>query len=183
MEDKKVKTFMQLGGQPIGVKEPSFADKKLGAQLLLSELLEYIIKGLGVTPVINGQTITDTEAIEYKEAKPVSRVEMLDGLADVAYTMYWNALKFNLPLEAAYDAVCDNNLEKFVRLDGWKKGTGTVAKSDWTLGLNVTWPPEVETVEVLCVDGVHYAAGKNAMGKVRKPSTYRPVDLEALAAA
>lgn len=183
MEDNKVKTFMQLGGQEIGVKEATFADRRLGAQLLLSEVLEYVIKGLGITPVINGMTITDPEAVEYKEAKPIARVEMLDGLADVAYTMYWNALKFKLPLEEAYDAVCDNNLEKFVRLDGWAKGTITLEKSDWSLGLDVKWPPEVITVEVLCVDGIYYAAGKNNLGKVRKPSTYKSVDLEALAAA
>jgi hypothetical protein len=40
----------------------------------------------------------------------------------------------------------------------------------------------VTSVEVLEVGGSFFAVGKDARGKVRKPSTYKPVDLSALIA-
>jgi hypothetical protein len=102
---------------------------------------------------------------------------MIDGLADVAYTMFWNSCAFGVPLEEAFALVCDNNLEKFVKLVGWSKGEGELARDDWHCGLEVAWPSEVATVSVLKIGADFFAVGKDARGKVRKPSTYRPVDL------
>ncbi len=180
MNGEKVKTFMQLGGQRIG----EFCDdtdeerRKLGAQLLLSEVLEYVIYGLGVTPKFQGVTITEPDALQYEVVRPApDKEQMLDGLSDVAYTMYWNALAFGLPLEDTFDAVCDNNLEKFVLLENWSDTERELSESEWDCGKGVSWPTEVARVQVINIQDKHYAVGKDARGKVRKPAHFRPVDL------
>jgi hypothetical protein len=181
MNDEKVRTFISLTGR---TPAKSFgtgteSDRRLGAQLLLSEVLEYVIHGLGVVPELNGMKITDPEALSYAAVEDPNREAMLDGLADVAYTMYWNSVTFGAPLEAAYDHVCDNNLEKFVLLQGWAEGEGSVSPTSWALGRDVSWPADVVSVEVVKIDREYYGVGKDARGKVRKPSTYRSVDLSA----
>lgn len=182
MNARKVQMFMQLAGQKSVEKlhggDP--AQRKLGAQLLLSEVLEYVIHGLGVIPTFNGQQISEPNQLKYDAVKDPDFKEMVDGLADVAYTMYWNGCAFGVPLEQAFDMVCDNNLEKFVHLEGWSKGEITLEQSCWDCGKGVSWPAEVERVNVIKVDGEFYAVGKDGSGKVRKPSTYKSVDLSAL---
>jgi len=184
MDSAKIKTFMQLAGQGVQRKLTSGDPKTraLGAQLLLSEVLEYVIRGLGVTPHINGAPITDPESVTYEPANTPHAEEMVDGLADVAYTMYWNACAFGIPLEKAFELVCDNNLEKFVHLAHWKGPGRPLEPSEWDCGANVSWPAEVIHVEVLDVGAKFYAVGKDGRGKVRKPSTYQPVDLSQLVA-
>ena len=182
MDSKKVERFMKLAGQPLstGLDTRDAKSRALGAQLLLSEVLEYVIRGLGVLTEINGTVIENPEALTYKAINEPDRAEMLDGLADVAYTMYWNQGAFGVPLEEAFDLVCDNNLEKFVHLVDWKQGEGALERSDWVCGRGVEWPVEVESVTVVLVDGEFYAVGKDKNGKVRKPSIYRSVDLSHL---
>ena len=184
MEADKVKLFMQLAGHPF-ITEASDANpelKKLGAALILSETLEYVIQGLGVKVSFNGQEITDANGLEYQldENSAVDKKEMLDGLADVAYTMYWNMHAFNLKLEEAFELVADNNLEKFVELKDWSGAEGDLEAGEWDLGCNVSWPEAVHTVTVIKVAGSLYAVGKDKSGKVRKPSTYQSVQLDAL---
>jgi len=159
----------------------SVEERKLGAQLLLSEVLEYVIKGLGVIPKIGDRRLENPDEVDYLigEAKP-DAVQMLDGLADVAYTMYWNAEAFGLPLEEAFEAVCDNNLEKFVKLEGWSEGAVTLDRPRWDCKRGIKWPSEVTKVEVLEFNGEFYAVGKDSRGKVRKPSSYRQIDLTSL---
>ena len=178
----KVAKFMALAGQEVPNKfQPGTeAQRRLGAQLLLSEVLEYVIKGLGVIPEVNGTKITEPDNIQYHNAAAPNQTEMLDGLADVAYTMYWNSNAFGLPLEQAYDLVCDNNLEKFVRLGDWAKGKSELSKEEWDCRAGITWPAEVVTVEVINFNGEFWAAGKDARGKVRKPGSYKPVNLSEL---
>jgi predicted HAD superfamily Cof-like phosphohydrolase len=184
MDSAKIKTFMQLAGQEVQRKLTSGDPKMraLGAQLLLSEVLEYVIRGLGVVPHINGTPVTDPEAVTYEPTNAPDPEEMVDGLSDVAYTMYWNECAFGIPLEKAFDLVCDNNLEKFVHLTSWSGGARVLQPHEWGCGVNVAWPAEVTHVEVLRVDGAFYAVGKDARGKVRKPSSYKPVDLTELVA-
>lgn len=179
MEGKKIESFMKLAGQKLGIpaEEASPELRCLGAQLLLSETLEYVIKGLGVIPSFNGTEITDANALTYRADKPADRLEMLDGLSDVAYTMYWNAIAYGLKLESAFESVCDNNLEKFVSLDDPRFSEGPLERGDWDCARNITWPQEVVSVEVIKVDGALYAVGKDKNGKVRKPSSYTSVDL------
>lgn len=187
MKADKIKTFMELAGQEIAGELQSGDEKKraLGAQLLLSEVLEYVIHGLGITPQIGDTVITDPDDITYVAKKTPNKVEMLDGLADVAYTMYWNANAFGIPLEEAFELVCDNNLEKFVKLNSWDKPEGKLDRSEWhTISENssaeVTWPEEVDQVEVIKIGVERYAVGKDSRGKVRKPSHYQTVDLASL---
>ena len=182
MDSKKVATFIKLAGQKISkdliTGDP--ATRELGAQLLLSETLEYVIKGLGVIPVVDGTAISDPNALKYKAVNKPDKVEMIDGLADVAYTMYWNALRLGIPLEEAHELVCDNNLEKFVRLDAWNDGARALERSEWDCGKSIDWPKEVVQVEVIEVGSEFYAVGKDETGKVRKPSSYKSVDLSSL---
>lgn len=175
---------MQLAGQEARLKLNSGdpAQRALGAQLLLSEVLEYVIKGLGVIPHVKDTPITEPDALRYEAAKPADHEEMIDGLADVAYTMYWNSCAFGVPLEEAFELVCDNNLEKFVKLPEYKGEPRPLEQSEWHCHQHVSWPQEVVRVEVLKVDSEFFAVGKDARGKVRKPSTYRPVDLAPLVA-
>lgn len=182
MDSAKVKTFMELAGQslPSGFSAPSEAIRKLGSQLLLTELLEYIIKGLKMTPVINGVQVTKSEEVSFVANGDVDLTESLDGLADVAYTMFWNALALGAPLEEAFELVCGNNLEKFVRLDATRFKVGALPRAQWDCGCGVTWPAEVETVTAVQVSAGLFAVGKDGRGKVRKPSTYQSVDLSAL---
>ena len=184
MREDKVRKFMTLGGQTVSdrLRAGSPDERKLGAHLLLSEVLEYVIRGLGVTPEINGQLITDPEAVRYQvpEESRIAPLEMLDGLADVAYTMYWNALAFGIPLESGFDLVCDNNLEKFVKLENWQRSEVMLHPDEWHCGKGITWPKDVVSVEVVRVNGDFYAVGKDARRKVRKPSSYRAVDLAGL---
>ena len=184
MDSAKIRKFMQLAGQ--GVQERLISSdpktRALGAQLLLSEVLEYVIRGLGVVPQINGAPLTDPEAVTYEPLNTPDPEEMVDGLADVAYTMYWNECAFGIPLKHAFELVCDNNLEKFVCLPTWTRGECELQQSDWDCGLGISWPAEVAKVQVLKIDNDYFAVGKDARGKVRKPSSYRPVDLTALVA-
>ncbi len=180
MKADKIAQFMQLAGQNVSTsyREGSEDERKLGAQLLLSEVLEYVIHGLGVVPEFNGTAISDPNALVYNSSsEPADQLEMLDGLADVAYTMFWNALAFGLPLEEAFELVCDNNLEKFVLLENWSGTTGALEESDWHCQREVSWPAEVVAVEVLLVGAQYFAVGKDSNGKVRKPSHYSSVDL------
>ncbi|MDC0357493.1 hypothetical protein OAO01_01660 [Oligoflexia bacterium] len=185
MRAKKVETFMTLAGQPVGkaLHTGTPEQRKLGAQLLLSEVLEYVIVGLGIHPEVNGVKITDPEDVQYiLSGKEPDKLEMLDGLADVAYTMYWNANAFGLQLEEAYELVCDNNLDKFVQLDNWQTGECALQPSEWGCNQDVTWPDEVVKVETVKVNGSYFAVGKDGRGKVRKPSSFTPVDLSELVA-
>lgn len=184
MKSDKIQQFMEIADQTFSHRfcEGSEEERALGAQLLLSEVLEYVIHGLGVTPVVDGQPITEPNEVEYTTnggAAP-DKKEMLDGLADVAYTMFWNKVKFGVPLEQAFEMVCDNNLSKFVALPDWSEGPGNVPREKWDLGLNVDWPESVASVDVVKVNGMHFAVGKDSSGKVRKPSTYSSVDLSEL---
>lgn len=183
MDARKVALFMELAGQKEATEFVSGdeATRCLGAQLLLSEVLEYIIKGLGVSPEFNGQKIIDPECFHYKAAEQPSRLEMLDGLCDVAYTMYWNALAFGIPLEQGFELVCDNNLEKFVALPDWTGAIGDLEPENWDCGMDIEWPETVVAVTVVEVaGGVRFAVGKDVHGKVRKPSSFEPVTLEPL---
>jgi hypothetical protein len=184
MNSSKIKMFMQLAGQETRTKLQSGdpAQRALGAQLLLSEVLEYVIHGLGVTPYLQDTPITEPNSLRYQATSEPDHEEMIDGLADVAYTMYWNSCAFGVPLDEAFELVCDNNLEKFVRLADWSGPTRALDTSEWHCGQSVSWPAEVVTVEVLKVDGAFFAVGKDAAGKVRKPSTYKSVDLSRLVA-
>jgi hypothetical protein len=184
MDASKIALFMQLAGQTVQEKLHSGdpATRALGAQLLLSEVLEYVIHGLGVVPEFSGTKITSPDALTYHAHEDPDHEEMVDGLADVAYTMFWNACAFGVPLPEAFELVCDNNLEKFVRLSDWSRGECELAAAEWGCGINVTWPPEVTRVSVLKVGTDFFAVGKDARGKVRKPSTYKPVDLAPLVA-
>lgn len=179
MDSKKVQQFIYLAGQSLSEKfnTGSPAQRALGAQLLLSEVLEYVIKGLGVIPSIEGVSITDPESLTYTPSNEPDKLDMLDGLADTAYTMYWNAVTFGVPLEEAYDLVCDNNLEKFVLLQGWTEGEISLQPERWDIGQYITWPKEVVSVSVIQSGHNYYAVGKDKNGKVRKPSSYRQVDL------
>jgi hypothetical protein len=154
--------------------------RELGARLLLSEVLEYVISGLGVIPEVKGVKITEPDAVKYRADRPADTIEMLDGLADTAYTMYWNSISFGLPLEEAFDLVCHNNLEKFVLLTNWQGGERELTPEEWGCGQNITWPREVVKVQVVKVGSDYYGVGKDDGGKVRKPSSYQSVRLEAL---
>ena len=186
MNSSKISKFMDLAGQNKNLSDSE--DKKLrelGAQLLLSEVLEYVIKGLKVTPSFNGTKITDPNALNYEsKTESTDRLEMIDGLADVAYTMYWNSEAFKLPLEEAFEMVCDNNLEKFVQIDSQSSEKNleeqSLEKEDWDCGKNISWPSEVAEVEIIKNQEQFFAVGKDANGKVRKPSSYKSVDLTTL---
>lgn len=182
MNSDKIALFMQLAGQNVQSKLQAGtpAERALGARLLLSEVLEYVIHGLGVTPEFAGTKITAPDALTYHATSEADPTELVDGLADVAYTMFWNACAFGIPLSEAFDLVCENNLEKFVKLSPWTRGECQLARDEWHLGRAVTWSEEVAQVNVVLVSGSYYAVGKDAHGKVRKPSTYKPVDLSGL---
>lgn len=183
MRGDKIRKFMRLAGQERSesLRHGTPEERKLGAQLLLSEVLEYIVHGLKVIPKVDGVDISKPDHLDYA-ALPESpdNLEVIDGLADVAYTMYWNATAFGIPLEDAFELVCDNNLEKFVRIPAWSSGERELSDSEWCVVPGLSWPKEVVRVEVIEVEGEFYAVGKDARGKVRKPSTYKPVDLKPL---
>ena len=182
MDDSKIRQFIALAGQTpaenflTGTPE----QRELGAQLLLSETLEYVIKGLGVIPTWHGNEISDANALGYKSITPPDKEEMLDGLADVAYTMFWNSVTFGIPLEEGFSLVCQNNLEKFVALDGKFAAKGELERMHWHCNRNVEWPEQVEQVFVITYKDQYFAVGKDRSGKVRKPSIYQSVDLSAL---
>ena len=180
MNDEKVKQFIELAGQKGSSEFITGTEKQreLGAQLLLSEVLEYIIKGLGVIPVVNGVEITEPDSLTYNAQKIPDKLELVDGLCDVAYTMFWNAVTFGIPLEEAFIIVCENNLEKFVKLPNeFGTGLGELEKSNWHCNKNISWPVEVSNVYIVSYNGIQYAVGKDKTGKVRKPSSFSIVDL------
>lgn len=182
MKGEKVAKFIKLSGREIS-EDCNFGsekDRELGAQLLLSELLEYIIKGLGVSLSVDGTEIKDPESVVYRSIKAPNPVEALDGLADVAYTLWWNALTFGLPVAEAYEMVCDNNLEKFVPLKNWTSGSRDLNNDEWHCQQGVEWPESVTKVVVVPVGSEFYAVGFDRNGKVRKPSSYKSVDLSSL---
>lgn len=174
---------MQLADQQLaqGISQGTESQRRLGAQLLLSEVLEYLIYGLGVTPEFNGTKITKPDDLQYvNSGSTVNTTEMLDGLSDVAYTMYWNALAFGLPLEEAFELVCDNNLQKFVLLENWTGPIGPLSQDQWDLDRNISWPDEVVGVSIVKIGKTCYGVGKDKRGKVRKPSSFKAVQLDSL---
>ena len=86
MDASRIEAFMTLAGQKTRLKLETGDPKTraLGAQLLLSEVLEYVIHGLGVTPVVNGTPITAPDSLTYEAKDEPDPTEMVDGLADVA---------------------------------------------------------------------------------------------------
>lgn len=182
MKADKIRKFMELAGQELAkdFEMGNEEKRKLGAQLLLSEVLEYVIKGLGVIPEYLGTKIEDANALKYHAQNQADRLEMLDGLADVAYTMYWNACAFGIPLEEGFELVCDNNLEKFIPLEKSEDSPTELPEETWHCNKNVSWPKEVIKVEVVKVENQWFAVGKDSTGKVRKPSSYSSVDLSQL---
>ena len=184
MKSDKIQQFMEIADQSYASRFSTGSDEEraLGAQLLLSEVLEYVVHGLGVVPLVDGHPVLKPNDIEYrteydgKKGEP-DKKEMVDGLADVAYTMFWNKVKFGVPLEEAFELVCDNNLSKFVELPDWKDGAGPVDREGWGLGKEVRWPESVVAVEIVKIKESFFAVGKDSSGKVRKPSTYESVDL------
>jgi hypothetical protein len=181
MDNKKISKFIELAGGKAATNLTAGSPKQreLGAQLLLSEVLEYIVHGLGVTPSFNGTAISDPNGLQYSATATPDSLAMIDGLADTAYTMFWNSVTFGVPLERAFELVCDNNLEKFVLLSGDFK-EGLLPPDRWHCDRSVSWPSEVTTVTVVRIGSEVYAVGKDASGKVRKPSTYLSVDLTPL---
>ena len=182
MNGEQVELFVELAG---GVPAASIASSSeklriLGAGLILSETLEYIIKGLGLTITVGSQKISDPQSFSFDFAGPPVAEDMLDGLADIAYTLYWNAIMFQLPIEAGFKAVCENNLQKFVSLSEGEFSAGEVVKEHWHLNRDVHWPDEVVSVVVVATRHGLFAVGKDANGKVRKPSTYTPLSLTPL---
>lgn len=184
MDDSKIRQFIALAGQKPAEAfvTGTPAQRELGAQLLLSETLEYVIKGLGVVPTWNGAPITDANALTYKAAEDPEKEEMLDGLADVAYTMFWNSVTFGIPLEKGFSLVCQNNLEKFVAVEKAFAPLGELDVTQWHCDRRVNWPTEVDKVFIIEYEGQLFAVGKDRTGKVRKPSTYQSVDLSLLVA-
>lgn len=183
MKSDKVRAFIELAGTTMrrDMEGMSPAERRLGAQLLLSEVLEYVVDGLGVTPYIGDTAINQPNGLRYEtHADCCDKLAMIDGLADTAYTMYWNAIAFGVPLEEAFELVCDNNLEKFVHLPDWGQGSRALETGQWDLGTGVQWPDEVVEVCVVEMQQGFYAVGRDQNGKVRKPSTYRAVELERL---
>jgi len=182
MNAEKVKMFMALAGQDVAdaLRDGTPEQRKLGAQLLLSETLEYIIKGLGVVPVIHGNEVIEPENISYESKNAPDKIEMIDGLSDIAYTMYWNACCFGISLEEAFELVCDNNLEKFVEIESTFGKEGLLPNELWHCGKNISWPSEVTSVELIKIGQRHFAVGKDDRKKVRKPSSYKAVNLEGL---
>ena len=67
MKNTKIVKFMSLAGQEVATQfsERGPDERKLGAQLLLSEGLEYVIHGLGVVPEVNGVKITKPDDVHY----------------------------------------------------------------------------------------------------------------------
>ena len=185
LKRKKVERFLRLSGKTIPgqIDLSSGEERALGARLLLSETLEYVIHGLGITPVVNGEPIVDPDALQYEiNGQEPNTLDALDGLADVAYTMFWNAVRFGLPLEDAYDLVCENNLSKFVPLENWSDSPGELPRDRWDCDQDIEWPESVTRVDALVVDGQFFAVGRDSGGKVRKPSNYRQVNLTRLVA-
>ncbi|WKZ56174.1 MAG: hypothetical protein QY326_05390 [Bdellovibrionota bacterium] len=178
----RVALFMQLAGhrKEVPAEEAPEELRILGAHLLLSEVLEFVIKGLGVTPCVGETPITDPEQVSYRNHGRVDPTMMLDGLADVGYTMWWNALAFGMPLAEAFKLVCENNLEKFVKLGDWAAEFKELPIELWHCQQGISWPTEVVKVVVVHVDGAYYAVGRDDRGKVRKPSSYRSVELQHL---
>lgn len=184
MEDTSVRLFTRIAGNAPSPCEAIQNEKTraLGAQLLLSELLEYIIKGLGLTPVIDGHAVKSSDALSFTAHAKPHPTEMLDGLADVAYTMYWNAIAFGLPLEEGFRLVCENNLKKFPQLGSWAAQYAELPKEEWGCRQGIEWPEAVVRVRVVAIDGSWYAAGLDTTGKVRKPKAFESVDLSPLVA-
>ena len=75
-----------------------------------------------------------------------------------------------------------NNLEKFIALPRWSDGERELEKGEWDCDLGNSWPAEVVKILVLKVGGEYFAVGKDARGKVRKPSSHKSVDLSVLVA-
>ena len=85
MKADKIKQFMELAGQQVaeGIEQGDEAKRKLGAQLLLSEVLEYVVHGLGVIPEVDGTPITQPDKLRYltaEEQPDMFRVRLGDAL-------------------------------------------------------------------------------------------------------
>jgi predicted HAD superfamily Cof-like phosphohydrolase len=93
------------------------ADRELLGKLLLEEVTEYLVKGLGLTIMnMDGETVMDIDGgglmLEHNEGVQLNPVEIVDGLADVNVVIHFNAHWHGFNLDAATEIVNDSNMSK-----------------------------------------------------------------------
>jgi predicted HAD superfamily Cof-like phosphohydrolase len=120
-----VKTFMEGAQQVVNTcpADPSVADKKLRASLILEEALEQI-DALGVTPMIaspESYLPLRMNDITFEVTHKFDPQALLDACCDIMVINTGTAITCGLPvtcLREAVEAVDDNNLTKLNGPDG-----------------------------------------------------------------
>lgn len=118
-EQKQVKEFMVTFGQDcpnFPTEEVSLETRKMRARIMLEEVLETIIAGLGLDVIItwNGEMrLAPKSPFGFEEVKKVDLVELADGLADQHYVGYCGTGNaFGLDMEEIFDNVHQSNMSK-----------------------------------------------------------------------
>lgn len=120
LHQRRVEEFMRLAGQevPGHPVEPSRITRELRAVLLMEEVLETIIDGLGCKIIFSPDNQFTFQATEKFDI-----VKLADGCADVSVVNIGTLSACGISDERLLDIVDKNNLEKFgpghsIREDG-----------------------------------------------------------------
>jgi len=174
-EQQAVKDFMRFFGQatperPTGLDEET---SKLRATLILEEVFETIIKGLGLTVTIvddfGGEAKVSEAGLkqisfQFKKEKETDLVELADGVADIAFVSEGTAVAAGIDMEPIHAEVARSNESK--------------AWSTKDLNENLTlFKIESEGLIVEDVGNGRFRRVKRSDGKIIKSPSYSPADI------
>jgi hypothetical protein len=100
---------------------PDIAMRRLCARLLLEEVLETIVDGLGLhVHVKDGDYVArltpdmfKTGAIEFHAFQPVNLVYVADGCADTEWVTHWTSSACGINAQPVYDNIAESNESKY----------------------------------------------------------------------
>lgn len=126
---ERAATFHEAFNLPVSGPgyEPTVEERLLRGRLMLEEVLEHLLAGLGLTLVWQDDEDPENEMfvnaddlasgavkllLEHDGVTPYSPVETLDGLCDVKVIANGTGVAFGLPVEAADAMIFESNMSK-----------------------------------------------------------------------
>ena len=119
------------------VDDLSDAEAEFRAKLMLEEMLELVIGGLGVDITVIGEKIMGVEDLVLTKRRKVDLLAVLDGVCDVSVTAVGTASCCGLGVESALSAVDENNLTKLGK-GAWAREDGKIMKPPGFVPVDLT---------------------------------------------
>lgn len=141
---EKITEFMVAAKQDIPTTITPMSDdvRRLRAHLILEECLETIVKGLGITNIVNENSfdvnleglLEDMNVCHFEITRPQNLIEIADGIADMEYVNTGTAVACGIDIQPIFDEVHRSNMSKFIdgifREDGKYQKGPSYSKAD-----------------------------------------------------